>query len=67
MQTKQQLIDTVLLSVITDPGKQIEYFQRGFLQKISNNPPDYCWRPDKFQWYQTEDIQEILDDIKQIP
>jgi hypothetical protein len=62
MQTKQQLIDTVLLSVIT-----IEYVQRGFLQKISNNPPDYCWRPDKFQWYQTEDIQEILDDIKQIP
>lgn len=61
--TRQEMVDKILLSKILDTDKQIKYFQRGFLQKISNDPPDYFWKMDKFQWYSLEDIKEILEDV----
>ncbi len=61
--TKQQLIDSICLTNVTDREKQIRYYRRGFLRQTEWNPPAYIWMIEKFQWYPLEEIQEIYDDI----
>lgn len=61
---KQQLIDKICLTNVTDQDQQIEYFRRGFLRQTEWKPPAYIWMIEKFQYYNLEDIQEIYDDLK---
>ena len=62
--TKDQLIDKILLQPFT-VQQAIHYCKRSMIKRIGPDVnTDFIWDLDRLRFYQPQDLQEVLDELK---